>query len=75
MKKSAQKLIRKHLGERVQALRTKRGWTQEVLAKHAGLHRNYIGHIERGEVNAGIIYVCQLAKAFETTVSKFLKGM
>ncbi len=75
MKKSAQKTIRNLIGERVQQLRIKRGWTQETLAKNTGLHRNYIGHVERGEVNAGIVNVCQLAEAFEMTVSKFLKGI
>ena len=75
MKKSAQKTLRKLLGERVQQLRIKRGWTQETLAKHTGLHRNYIGHVERGELNAGIVNVCQLAEAFGMTVSNFLKGL
>jgi transcriptional regulator with XRE-family HTH domain len=75
MNKTAQKAIRKNLGERVQKLRLKRGWTQEALAKHCGLHRNYIGHIERGEFGAGIINVCQLAEAFGMTVSQFLKGI
>lgn len=75
MKKSAQKLIRTRLGERVHQLRLKRDWTQEELAKRCRLHRNYIGHLERGEVNAGLINVCQLAEAFDMTVSQLLKGI
>ena len=75
MKKSAQKRVRILLGERVHQLRIKRGWTQENLAKHTGLHRNYIGHVERGELNAGIVNVCQLAESFGMTVSQFLKGI
>jgi XRE family transcriptional regulator, regulator of sulfur utilization len=75
MNKSAQKVIRKCLGERVQLLRAKRGWSQGILAKHSGLHRNYIGYVERGEVNAGIINTCQIANAFEMTVSQLLKGI
>ena len=75
MKKSAQKTLRIHLGARVLKLRVKQGWSQEVLAKHAGLHRNYIGHVERGELNMGMINVHQLAAAFGMTMSTFLKGI
>ena len=73
MKKSAQKAVLENLGERVSTLRKKHGWTQEQLAKKTKLHRNYIGHVERGEVNAGIVNVCQLAEVFGLSVSQFLK--
>jgi transcriptional regulator with XRE-family HTH domain len=39
------------------AVRTRRqelGFTQESLAAEAGLHRNYIGAIERGEQNIAL---------------------
>ena len=75
MKKSAQQQILKRLGERVVKLRSKRGWTQDQLSKQTGLHRNYIGYVERGEVNAGLVNACQIAEAFELTVSQFLKGI
>ena len=54
--------VRKRLGDRVRLLRFQRRWTQEVLAEITGLHRNYIGHIERAE-------------AFAMTVSEFLEGV
>ena len=34
-------------GRRIRALRAGRGWSQEVLAELAGVHRNCIGHVER----------------------------
>lgn len=69
------KTLGNRLGERVRLLRFQRQWSQEVLAELSGLHRNYIGHVERGEVNTGFKNVYLLAEAFEITVSEFLEGI
>jgi transcriptional regulator with XRE-family HTH domain len=39
------------LGRAVRELRARRDFSQEQLGVHAGLHRNYVGAIERGEIN------------------------
>jgi|SRR5215213_516340 len=39
------------LGAAVREMRARRGLSQEWLGFRAGLHRNYIGAIERGEIN------------------------
>ena len=56
--------IKAEVGERLRRLRTRRGWSQEELGFESGLHRNYVGGIERGERNVGIENIAKLANAF-----------
>ena len=53
----------KKFARKVQSLRLKKGWSQEELGRRAGLHRTYIGHIERGEKNIGLKNLEKIAKA------------
>lgn len=56
--------IKAEVGQRLRALREKQGWSQEELGFRSGLHRNYIGGIERGERNLGVENIARLAAAF-----------
>lgn len=51
--KSTPHISRDHdaLGAAVREARARRGISQEELGSRGGLHRNYIGAIERGEIN------------------------
>lgn len=57
------KEIKRWVGARVRELREAKGWSQEELGFKSGLHRNYVGGIERGERNVAIVNVAKLAKA------------
>ena len=50
-------------GRRVRYLRMSLGVSQEALAERAGLHRTYIGAVERGEKNISLINIARLASA------------
>lgn len=50
-------------GQRVRAERRKLGLSQEQLAAAAGLHRTYIGMIERAEKNLTLENIAKIAKA------------
>ncbi|MCU0518228.1 MAG: helix-turn-helix domain-containing protein [Oscillatoria sp. Prado101] len=65
----------KKFGEQVRNFRKARGLSQEELAELAGLHRNYIGGIERGERNVALLNILRLAKALEISPSDLLKGL
>jgi transcriptional regulator with XRE-family HTH domain len=52
-------------GERLRELRTERGLTQEQLAEAAGVDRNYIGQIERGERNVALVNIVTIAGALK----------
>ena len=58
-----QKDIRIVVGEKIRALREKLGWSQEELGFESGLHRNYIGGVERGERNIAIVNLAKIASA------------
>jgi transcriptional regulator with XRE-family HTH domain len=53
----------KVFGSRLRQLRDERGYSQEELAEQAGLHRNYVGGIKRGERNVALENIVKLAKA------------
>ncbi len=58
------------LGNALRELRTARELSQEELAYRAGLHRNYVGACERGEINLSFRVILQLADGLEVSLSE-----
>ena len=65
----------KLFGSNVRRTREAAGITQEELASRAGLHRTYIGGLERGERNVGLINLAKLALALHVEPADLVKGM
>jgi transcriptional regulator with XRE-family HTH domain len=68
-------VIRNKFGKRIRSLRLEKGWSQEELADKVGLHRTYIGAIERGEQNVSIDNIAKLAKTLGISVEVLFKGL
>ncbi len=62
-------------GEKLQKARLQRFWSRDELAEKAGIHRDHIGRIERGEAgNSRPPTVRRLAEALGVDPNELLKG-
>jgi len=62
--------IIERIGLNITIIRERQGLTQEKLAELAGLHRAYIGQIERGEKNIGLKNLHKIAVALSVNVKE-----
>lgn len=63
----------KRRGVKIKELREARGWTQETLAKKAGVARVTIGRIEIGHSRPSLELVERLAKILKVTLAELLE--
>jgi transcriptional regulator with XRE-family HTH domain len=62
-------------GRNVRRYRIDRGLSQEQLAEKAGLHRTYIGMIERAEKNITLCNVDKISTALSVSLSDLVYNM
>ena len=72
MKENERSDVKWLFGRAVRKRRRELDLSQEDLAERAGLHRNYISDIERGDRNPSLENIQKLAKALDTKVSALL---
>ena len=61
------------VGRNLRRLRNKTGVSQDEFADLAGLHRTYIGAVERGERNITLDTLQRLATALKADVEELLQ--
>ena len=57
------------LGRYLRAVREKKDWSQERLAFECGLHRTYIGAVERGEYNITLLSLRKITDTLGITLA------
>lgn len=62
-------------GRRLRELRTQAHLSQEELAERAGVHRTYVGGVERGERNVGLLNLFRFARALRVRPSVLFAGL
>ena len=67
--------VQEQLGYNIRKARLKSGVSQEELAAKVGIHRTYIGSVERGERNIGIMNIVKIAAALNIAVSELVEGL
>lgn len=63
---------RKILATNIRKCRADRGWSQELLAFEAGLHRTFIAHVEVCARNVSIDNIEKIANALKVSVASLL---
>jgi transcriptional regulator with XRE-family HTH domain len=61
MKDRDPNLLLKSLGQRIRELRTAQGYSQEAFADKCGVHRTFMGTVERGESNLSFQNIHKMA--------------
>ena len=61
-------------GERVRALRTEAGWTQDAFAEHVGFARSYMSKLETGGANPSLDAIAALASALKVRIAELFEN-
>jgi len=65
----------KALGQRIRELRTEQGFSQEGFADKCGVHRTFMGTIERGESNLSFQNIAKVAMTLGVPLSTLFRDL
>jgi transcriptional regulator with XRE-family HTH domain len=69
------KLLLRALGQRIRELRTEQGYSQEGFADKCGMHRTFMGTVERGESNLSFQNIAKVATTLGVPLSELFSGL
>lgn len=69
MEEGLSNLLLKALGQRIRELRTEQGYSQEAFADKCGVHRTFMGTVERGESNLSFQNIHRVASYLGVSLS------
>jgi transcriptional regulator with XRE-family HTH domain len=75
MSRRAMPRIRAAFSRRLRELRTRRGWSQEVLGARSGLTGKFVGEVERGDKSISLDSLARLARALRVPLVAMLRGL
>ena len=67
------KAYQKKLGKNIQNIRKYKGLSQEKLAELINKTRNYVGMVERAEINVPVLVIFDIAKALNVHPKEFFE--
>lgn len=62
------------VGRNIRQERSRRGWTQEMLAQEAGMHLVEVGRIERGQRDVRVSTIVKVARGLGVEPGTLLRG-
>lgn len=66
------RLLQTSLGRVIRAARANLGYSQESFALAAGIHRTYMGDVERGERNISLKNLVKISDTLEVPLSRLI---
>ena len=63
------------VGQQIKRLRIESGYKQKEVARRAGLDRSYVGGVERGRRNPGLVNVIRIAAALDVEVGELFPAV
>src|SRR6266852_3969515 len=74
-RKKKGEVVQQALGARIRQLREKKGWSPEDFVARSGLHRTFVGNIERGLKNTTTLTLLMVSKSLGISVAELLRGL
>jgi transcriptional regulator with XRE-family HTH domain len=68
-------LLLKALGRRIRELRTEQGYSQEAFADKCGVHRTFMGTVERGESNLSFQNIAKVATTLGVPLATLFRDL